>query len=55
MSKDYYTNINTHLNIHLIYYTNIFPTDHPELDLIRPSAMNLMQLIPYNYIILVSI
>ena len=21
MSKDYYTNINTHLNIHLIYFT----------------------------------
>ena len=45
MSKDYYTNINTHLDIHLIYYTNIFPTVHPELDLIRLSATNLMQLI----------
>ena len=55
MSKDYYTNINTHLDIHLIYYTNIFPMFHPELDLIRPSTTNLMQLIHYNYIILVSI
>ena len=39
------TNINTHLDIHLIYYTNIFPMVHLELDLIRPSATNLMQLI----------